>query len=375
MNKPYQSDRYRVLIVDDSVVVRMVLSKLLSADPMLEVVGAAKDAREARDLVRRLNPDVITLDVEMPEIDGLSFLRVLMKHHPLPVVMCSSLVGRGSDILIQALEAGALDAIEKPKMGAKEFFLEAQTQICDTVRGAAMARIPVAGKRQERRRRPRDVEYAAPSPGNKLTADAVLPPRPLISSQTAKHPKIIAIGASTGGPEALRKFLETMPENTPPIVVVQHMPEAFTGAFANRLNKYCKVEVVEAQHGMALTSGTAFIAPGGKHLAVKRSENVNRLQLLDGPLVARHRPSADVLFRSVAQQYGASSCGVLLTGMGDDGAQGLCELRQTGAVTYGQSEESCVVYGMPKVAKQLGGVAHELPLMEIPAAIQDVLNS
>ncbi|WP_158964455.1 protein-glutamate methylesterase/protein-glutamine glutaminase [Chachezhania sediminis] len=344
---------YKVLIVDDSAVVRQAMQTILESDPDLEVIGIASDPFAAAEKIRKQVPDVITLDVEMPRMDGITFLRRLMAQRPVPVVMCSSLVSPNSETLNLALDAGAVDIVCKPELGVKGFFEESCTRICDTVKAAAQARLSL------RTRLP--VE-------KKLTADAVLAaPTPQAMARTTE--KVVAIGASTGGTEALRIVLEQLPENSPPVVVVQHMPEAFTSAFARRLDSLCRVTVKEAQRGDRMLRGQVLIAPGNRHTILTRSGASYGVDVIEGPLVSRHRPSVDVLFRSVARVAGKNAVGVIMTGMGDDGARGLLEMRQAGARTLGQDEATSVVYGMPKEAHKMGGVEEQLPLDKITAAV------
>lgn len=343
----------RVLIVDDSAVVRQTMAAAIASDPGLEVIGTAADPFAAAASIARQRPDVITLDVEMPRMDGVTFLRKLMAQHPIPVLMCSSLVGPNSETLQQAMAAGAVDVICKPQMGVKGFLEESRTVLCDAIRTAAQARLG--------RIRPAPVLA-------KLSADAVLPP-PSSSAMVRATETIIAIGVSTGGTEALRAVLEAMPADCPPIVVVQHMPEHFTAAFARRLDRLCRISVSEAKHGDRMLRGHALIAPGNRHTLLTRSGAAYCVALRDGPLVSRHRPSVDVLFRSVAQAAGRNAVGLIMTGMGDDGAHGLLEMRQAGAATLGQDEASCVVYGMPKEAHKLGAVEEEVPLSRLPAVL------
>jgi two-component system chemotaxis response regulator CheB len=343
---------YKVLVVDDSAVVRQSIQAILDGDPDLEVIAVASDPFVAAERIRKQVPDVITLDVEMPRMDGITFLRRLMAQKPIPVVMCSSLVSDNSETLAQALEAGAVDIVLKPELGIKEFFEDACLTLRDTVKAAAQARMqPRRAKRIEK----------------KLNADAVLPPPSRAMARTTE--KIIALGASTGGTEALRLVLEAMPPDCPPIVIVQHMPETFTEAFAKRLNGICAIDVKQASPGDRLLRGQALIAPGNKHTLLQRSGATYSVEVKDGPLVARHRPSVDVLFRSVARNAGKNAVGVIMTGMGDDGARGLKEMRDAGAATIGQDEATCVVYGMPKEAMKSGGVAQEAPLDRIPQMI------
>ncbi len=352
--------RWRVLIVDDSAVVRQTLADLISSDPDLEVMGMAGDPFIAAARIREEKPDVITLDVEMPRMDGVTFLRKLMAQHPIPVVVCSSLVEAKSETLSQVLAAGAVEVICKPQVGVKAFLEESRTLVCDAVKAAAQARLS-----QMKRR-------AAPPAGveAKLSADAMLPP-PGVSAMARTTESVIAVGASTGGTEALRVFLQAMPIDCPAILIVQHMPEGFTAAFAKRLDQECGVSVKEAKDGDRMLRGHALIAPGNKHTLLKRSGAAYMVEVRDGPLVSRHRPSVDVMFRSVAQHAGRNAIGIIMTGMGDDGAKGLKEMRDAGARTLGQNEASCVVYGMPKEAMKHGGVEEEMPLERLaPAAIR-----
>ncbi|PUB16443.1 protein-glutamate methylesterase/protein-glutamine glutaminase [Yoonia sediminilitoris] len=343
---------YKVLVVDDSAVVRQSIQAILDGDPELQVVAVASDPFVAAERIKKQVPDVITLDVEMPRMDGITFLRRLMAQKPIPVVMCSTLVSDNSETLSQALEAGAVDIVLKPELGVKEFFEDACLTLRDTVKAAAQARIqPKRAVKIEK----------------KLSADAVLPPPSRAMARTTE--KIIAIGASTGGTEALKVVLEAMPHDCPPIVIVQHMPETFTEAFAKRLNGICAIDVKQANNGDRLLRGQALIAPGNKHTLLQRSGATYSVEVKDGPLVARHRPSVDVLFRSVARNAGKNAVGVIMTGMGDDGARGLKEMRDAGADTVGQNEETCVVYGMPKEAMKSGGVDEEVPLDRISGMI------
>lgn len=345
--------RYKVLIVDDSAVVRQTIQQILEGDPELEVIGVASDPLVAAERIRKQVPDVITLDVEMPRMDGITFLRRLMAQRPIPVVICSTLVSDGSETLSQALEAGAVDIVLKPQLGVKEFFEETCTTLRDTVKAAAQAKLASL--------RPRRVE-------KKLSADAVLPP-PNTRAMARTTDRIVAIGASTGGTEALRVILEELPADCPPIVVVQHMPENFTAAFARRLDSLCAVTVREARDGDRMLRGHVLIAPGNKHTLLIRSGANYAVEVRDGPLVSRHRPSVDVLFRSVARMAGQNAIGVIMTGMGDDGARGLKEMREAGAQTLGQDEATCVVYGMPREAMKAGAVERELPLEKLCGAI------
>ncbi|MEO5339157.1 MAG: chemotaxis response regulator protein-glutamate methylesterase [Magnetococcus sp. MYC-9] len=381
--------KIRVLIIDDSAVVRQTLTQILEADGEIEVVGAAQDPFVAVERLKTIVPDVITLDVEMPRMDGVTFLRKLMSQHPIPVVMCSSLTELGSETALRAMEYGAVDIITKPKMGTKTFLEESRIRICDAVKAAAMARLgkyipraegtPRAESTPRATQAPRpettpppDRFTAAVQPGYKvppkLTADAMLaPPDSHAMIQTTE--KVVVVGASTGGTEALRVFLEALPGDAPGMVIVQHMPENFTTAFANRLNGLCRVTVKEAAHDDSVVRGRVLIAPGNKHTLLKRSGARYMVEVKEGPLVSRHRPSVDVLFRSAARYGGKNVVGVIMTGMGDDGARGMLEMKQSGATTIAQDEQSCVVFGMPKEAIKHGGVDIVKPLDKIAAEV------
>jgi len=344
------TDKIKVLVVDDSAVVRQTLSDILSSDPQIEVIATAADPFLAAERMRTIVPDVITLDVEMPKMDGLTFLQKIMSQHPIPVVMCSSLADIGSETALKALEYGAVDIITKPKMGTRQFIEESRIQICDTIKAAASARV-------ERHRPSRDV---AP----KYSADVMIE-KPTSRAMVQTTEKVVVVGASTGGTEALKVFLEMLPEDTPGIVIVQHMPENFTAAFAKRLDSSCKVTVKEAADNDTVVRGRALIAPGNKHTLLKRSGARYYVEVKDGPLVSRHRPSVDVLFRSAARYGGKNIVGVIMTGMGDDGAKGMKEMHDAGAVTIAQDEASCVVFGMPHEAIKQGGVDKILSLERI----------
>jgi len=353
------SGKIRVLIVDDSAVVRQTLTDILESDPEIEVLGAASDPFVAARRIQQEVPDVITLDVEMPRMDGITFLRKIMAQRPIPVVMCSSLVEARSETLMQALEAGAVDILLKPKLDTRQGLLESRIRICDTIKGAARARL---NRGPRPRAEPRAVE-------KKLTADAMLPPPSTRHAMARTTESVICIGASTGGTEALREVLEALPADCPGIVVVQHMPERFTAAFAHRLNGICAVEVKEAADGDTVLRGRVLIAPGARHMLLRRSGARYHVEVKDGPLVSRHRPSVDVLFRSAAQYAGGNATGIIMTGMGDDGARGLLEMRKAGAHTVAQDEATSVVFGMPKEAIALGAVEKVLPLESLAAEI------
>ncbi len=341
----------RVLIVDDSAVVRQALTAILTSDPGIEVIGTAHDPIIARDKIHRDRPDVITLDVEMPRMDGVTFLRELMAEDPIPVVMCSSLTEKGAEITMRALQYGAVEIINKPRTGAKQFLEESKVQICDAVKAAARSRV-------------RKLATLTIDPEPKLTADVILE-RARVEENFRTTEKIVAVGASTGGTEALRIFLQSLPYDAPGIVIVQHMPQGFTAAFARRLNGICRVGVKEAEDGDTVVPGRALIAPGNRHMLLKRSGARYYVQIKDGPLVSRHRPSVDVLFRSVARYAGMNAIGVIMTGMGDDGARGMLEMKQAKAFNLAQDEESCVVFGMPQEAIKQGGVDRILPLGQL----------
>ncbi len=345
--------KIKVLIIDDSALVRQTLCDILNSDPEIEVIGSAADPILAAERMRSVIPDVITLDVEMPRMDGLTFLQKLMSQHPIPVVMCSSLAESGSDTALKALEYGAVDIITKPKMGTKQFIEESRTRICDAVKGAAAARLG-----------PLRAMHTMKEVSPKYTADVIME-KPNTKAMIQTTEKVVVVGASTGGTEALRIFLEALPEDTPGIVIVQHMPENFTAAFAKRLDSICRVTVKEAQDNDTVVRGRALIAPGNHHVLLKRSGARYYVEIKDGPLVSRHRPSVDVLFRSAARYAGKNAVGVIMTGMGDDGAHGMKEMFDAGAITIAQDEASCVVYGMPHEAVKRGGVNKIMPLQNI----------
>ena len=354
--------KVRVLIIDDSASVRQTLTAVLQQDPDIEVMGAASDPFMAARRIAEDIPDVITLDVEMPRMDGITFLRKLMAQHPIPVVMCSSLTETGSETLLQALEAGAVDIILKPKIGAADHLAESGMRIREVVKSAAQAR--VSGVRRPSVR----AAAGASNPNAKLTADAMLPP-PTGRAMAKTTEMVVCVGASTGGTEALREMLEALPANAPGIVIVQHMPEKFTAAFAKRLNSLCEVEVKEAVDGDPVLRGHVLIAPGDQHMLLERQGARYYVSVKTGPLVSRHRPSVDVLFRSAARAAGSNAMGVIMTGMGDDGARGMEEMKQAGAFTVAQDEATSIVFGMPKEAIARGGVDRVVPLDQIAREI------
>ncbi|KFE57006.1 protein-glutamate methylesterase/protein-glutamine glutaminase [Pseudomonas syringae] len=348
-----------VLLVDDSAVVRQVLLAILNDTPDIHVMGAASDPIFAMDKLAKEWPDVIVLDVEMPRMDGITFLKKIMSERPTPVVICSSLTQKGAETSLQAMSAGAVEVITKPTTGLKNFLLESAAELVGAIRAAANANVRNLGKRP-----------AAPvlTPATRLSADAVLPAaQGQAMAQTTE--RIVAIGTSTGGTQALEAVLTALPRVCPGMVIVQHMPEKFTASFAERLNSLSQIEVREAKNNDRILPGLALIAPGGKHMMVTRSGAFYHVQVIDGPLVNRHRPSVDVLFRSVARFAGKNATGIIMTGMGDDGARGLKEMLDAGASTVAQDEASCVVFGMPKEAIKLNAAQRILPLHDMHQAI------
>jgi two-component system chemotaxis response regulator CheB len=348
--------KIRVLIVDDSASVRQTLSSIIEATPDLEVMATASDPFVAAQRIQEEVPDVIILDVEMPRMDGITFLRKLMAQRPIPCVLCSTLAEPGSDVLFDALEAGAVEVIPKPRIDTRRFLTESQIRITDAVRAAARASL------RKRSHFPRETE-------KKLTADVIMPPPRALRSLTRTTDQVVCIGASTGGTESLREVLVALPPDSPGVVIVQHMPEKFTAAFAKRLDGLCQIDVKEAEDGDQVIAGRALIAPGNHHLLLQRSGARYHVGVRDGPLVSRHRPSVDVLFRSAAQYAGSNALGVIMTGMGDDGAKGLLEMKKAGAATLAQNEETCVVFGMPKEAIALGAADKTAPLSAIASEI------
>ncbi|GBG01093.1 chemotaxis response regulator protein-glutamate methylesterase [Azospira sp. I13] len=357
----------KVMIVDDSAVVRQVVRQTLEADPGMKVLGAASDPLFALEHMKREWPDVIILDIEMPRMDGLTFLKKIMAEHPTPVVICSSLAEKGAEASMNALGAGAVSIITKPKMGLKQFLEDASADLVSAVKAAARANVRRLVPNQRMTTGSNGVLNVAP----KLTADAVISAGGLGSgaNMVKTTDRIIAIGTSTGGTQALEAVLTKLPAVCPGIVIVQHMPEKFTAMFAERLNGLCQIEVREAKHGDRVVPGRALIAPGGKHMLLTRSGAQYTVEVVDGPLVNRHRPSVDVLFRSCAKFAGRNALGIIMTGMGDDGARGLKEMADAGADTVAEDESTCVVFGMPKEAIKLGAARTVLPLHRIPEAI------
>jgi two-component system, chemotaxis family, protein-glutamate methylesterase/glutaminase len=349
------------MVVDDSAVVRKVLVALLRAQRGIEVLGAAADPLFAMERMKVAWPDVIVLDVEMPRMDGVTFLRKLMQERPTPVVICSTLTEAGAPTTLEALAAGAVTFITKPRLGLQEFLTGAAAEITTAIRAAAGANV--------RRRVPAAAASArSPAAPPKHTADVILAPgNGRAMSRTTQ--RVVALGTSTGGTQALEQVLSALPAVTPGIVIVQHMPPVFTATFAARLDSLCQIAVKEARNNDRVTPGQALIAPGGKHMILQRSGAQYYVEIREGPPVSRHCPSVDVLFRSVAKAAGPNALGVIMTGMGDDGARGLKEMRDAGAHTIAQDEASCVVFGMPKEALKLEAAASVMPLDELPEAI------
>ncbi|MBI9107305.1 MAG: chemotaxis response regulator protein-glutamate methylesterase [Spirochaetales bacterium] len=347
------------MIVDDSAVVRQTMSEILNSANDIEVIAVARDPLVAIEKLKTLTPDVITLDIEMPRMDGLTFLRKIMSTNPIPIVICSSQAEAQSQNALNALESGAVDIIRKPMLGTKQFIEESKIIITDAVRSAA-----ATGGRRVVNKMNTINQKVAP----KLTADVIL------SGGTGRNviettEKVVAVGASTGGTEALRAFLEALPANSPGIVIVQHMPEKFTASFAERLNGLCNLTVKEASNNDTVLRGHALIAPGNKHMLLKRSGARYYVEVKDGPLVSRHRPSVDVLFRSTARYAGKNAIGIIMTGMGDDGAVGMLEMKQAGSYNIAQDEASCIVFGMPNEAIKKGGVDIIVSLDDIPSVM------
>ncbi len=347
--------KIRVLIVDDSALIRGVMTELMSQDPGIEVIGTAPDPYVARDKIKSLNPDVLTLDVEMPKMDGLTFLQKVMAGRPMPVIMVSSLTESGCDTTLRALEIGAVDFITKPKIDVQHGLEELAETITSKIRAAAAATV---------RKR-----TSTPVSQDRIREMATH------TSMIKTTDTIIAIGASTGGTEALKELLEVLPPGVPPIVITQHMPERFTKTFANRLNEVCQIGVKEAEEGDSVIPGQALLAPGNYHMELRRSGARYQVTLNQNPPVNRHRPSVDAMFHSVAHYAGSNSLGVILTGMGNDGAAGMLEMKKAGAYNLAQDEASCVVFGMPKEAIKAGGVDKILPLSDLPAAMLTYLKT
>lgn len=356
--------KINVLVVDDSALVRKLLSEVLNSDPDIEVIGTAVDPYQAREKIKQLKPDVLTLDVEMPRMDGVTFLKNLMRLHPMPVVMVSTLTEHGAQVTLEALELGAVDFVAKPKVDLSNTLGDYAVEIIEKVKTAAAVNVNALLREKQ----------TIKEVPEKLTADAILAKRSptAIPSHLKTTDKIIAIGSSTGGTEAIKVILQRLPANCPGIVITQHIPASFSGPFAERVNSMSAINVCEAKDGQQILPGHAYIAPGGQHLMVERSGARFYCKLNDGPAVSRHKPSVDVLFRSVAQNVGANAIGVMLTGMGDDGAKGMLEMKDAGAFNFVQDEKSCVVWGMPMQAIKLGATELQVPLDKIAAKLMSL---
>ncbi len=351
----------KVLIVDDSALVRQLLTSILNEDPGIEVVGSAADPFVARDKIKKLNPDVLTLDVEMPRMDGVTFLGNLMRLRPMPVVMVSTLTEQGADVTLRALEAGAVDFVSKPKLDVAHELPEYAEEIIGKVKTAAKARVRALERRPAKKI----------SVSEKLSADAVLS-KPVMKKHFRTTDRIIGIGSSTGGTEAIKDVLRDLPPDMPGIVISQHIPEAFSGPFAQRVNSITALTVLEASNGQQVLPGHVYIAPGNRHLIIQRDGARYICKLNDGPPVNRHKPSVDVMFRSLSQNAGANAIAVMLTGMGDDGAAGMGEMRQAGSPTIAQDERTSVVWGMPGEAVKRGFVEEVLSLNKIGKRLQEL---
>lgn len=356
--------KIKVLICDDSALIRSVMSEIIGSQSDMEVVGVAPDPLVARELIKQTNPDVLTLDVEMPKMDGLDFLEKLMRLRPMPVVMVSSLTERGSEITLRALELGAVDFVTKPKISIQSGMREYAELIADKIRAASKARI-----------KPRSAAAPIAGKGGNETGTGAPQGLPMIRNPLTSSEKLIIIGASTGGTEAIKEFLVQMPSDCPGILITQHMPEGFTRSFAKRLDGLCKISVKEAEEGERVLPGHAFIAPGHSHLLLARSGANYVTHLEQSPPVNRHRPSVDVLFQSAAVYAGKNAVGVILTGMGKDGAAGMLEMRNAGAYNFAQDEASCVVFGMPREAIAIGATHEVGPLMQLPGMVLGYLAS
>ena len=347
--------------MDDSALVRKTLTEVYNSDPEIEVIGTASDPYDAVKKIKEIVPDVISLDIEMPKMDGITFLQKIMSQHPIPVVILSTLTEKGSELAIRALEYGAVEVVNKPKLNTRELLKEAKIVLCDKIRAASKVRLS--------RKNSSLLSQGVPK---KLSAEVMIQ-KPVGKTIFKTTEKVIAVGASTGGTEALKVFLESLPVDVPGIVIVQHMPEMFTKQFAMRLDSICAITVKEAEDGDSVLRGHALIAPGNFHMMLKRSGAKYYVNVKEGPLVNRHKPSVDVLFRSTARYAGKNAIGVIMTGMGADGAIGLKEMREVGAHTIAQDEESCVVFGMPKEAIKLGGAMEVLPLEKIGSRLMNIV--
>jgi two-component system chemotaxis response regulator CheB len=357
--------KIKVLCVDDSALIRSLMTEIINSQPDMTVVATAPDPLVARDLIKQHNPDVLTLDVEMPRMDGLDFLEKLMRLRPMPVVMVSSLTERGSEITLRALELGAVDFVTKPKVGIRDGMLDYSEKLADKIRAAARARVRQAAP----------VQHAAAAAGHAGAAAHAASPAPLFNNPLVSTEKLIIVGASTGGTEAIREVLVPLPPDAPAVLIAQHMPPGFTKSFAQRLNGLCRITVKEAEHGERVLPGHAYIAPGHAHLLLARSGANYIAHLSDDPPVNRHRPSVDVLFRSAAQHAGKNAVGVILTGMGRDGAAGLLDMRKAGAYTLAQDEASCIVFGMPREAIAMGAADEIASLSEMSRRVMARLSA
>ena len=346
--------RTRVLVIDDSALVRSLLTEIINREPDMVTVGAARDPLQAREMIRAMDPDVLTLDVEMPRMDGLDFLERLMRLRPTPVVMVSTMTERGAEITLRALELGAVDFVAKPKLDIAASLREAGADLCEKIRVASQAQMRRAAARPP------------------LAANGAVAPKPRCASISTE--KLIAIGASTGGTEAIREVLTRLPADAPGILIAQHMPPGFTRSFAKRLDGLCRISVTEAVDGERVRSGHAYIAPGDRHLTLARSGADYVIALDDSPEVNHHKPSVDVLFASVARHAGVNACGVMLTGMGKDGARGMLAMKQSGAVNLAQDEASCIVFGMPREAIAVGAVDEVVPLVRIADRLCELVS-
>ena len=347
-----ESNKIKVLIVDDSALVRNTMTEILNSDPRIEVIGTAGDPYIAVEKIQKMVPDVITLDIEMPRMDGLTFLKKIMSQHPIPVVVISTLTTKGAETGLKALEYGAVEVIEKPKINTKELLKESTFKLCRAIKAANQSKIKRLNK------------YSITDVPKKLSSDAVLAKSTNINPFKTTE-KVVAIGSSTGGTAAIKTLLMGLPLDCAGIIITQHMPEMFTKQFADRLNELCKITVKEAENGDSVLRGQALIAPGNKHMILSRSGSRYYVIVKDGPLVNRHRPSVDVLFRSTARSAGKNAVGIILTGMGADGAKGMLEMKEMGAINIAQDEETCIVYGMPKEAIELNAVDYILALDKI----------
>ncbi|WP_199272103.1 protein-glutamate methylesterase/protein-glutamine glutaminase [Paraburkholderia acidiphila] len=358
--------KIKVLCVDDSALIRSLMTEIINSQPDMTVVATAPDPLVARELIKQHNPDVLTLDVEMPRMDGLDFLEKLMRLRPMPVVMVSSLTERGNEITLRALELGAVDFVTKPKVGIRDGMLEYSEKLADKVRAAARARV---------RAHHAPAAAAAGGAAHAQAAAQSASPAPMINNRLVSTEKLVIVGASTGGTEAIREVLQPLPPDAPAVLIAQHMPPGFTKSFAQRLNGLCRITVKEAEHGERVLPGHAYIAPGHAHLLLARSGANYIAHLSDDPPVNRHRPSVDVLFRSAALHAGKNAIGVILTGMGRDGAAGLLEMRQAGAYTLAQDEASCIVFGMPREAIAMGGADEIASLADMSRRVMTRLAS